>query len=236
MLAAITMTDLTLENIRNFIDHLTRFTVRIVKFGPNGEIIAMSSGFLYQPNAKSPLVVITAGHKTPTKGAFIETRITKDGQTLCLTAGKFTVFYNFDNIDYAYSFLPIDKIQSDLDKDIRVEYIAYRHEFIKAEKREAYGFAVWNNYEFVRSGNELLLPRYCCYEVGMKLAKQDEHINYFKTSRSLQADEYYEGASGSPIAAPEGAITSILIGRTEDEKYRKGFRLDNTPIPVNNSG
>lgn len=226
------MTDSILENITRFIDHLTRFTIRIVKVGSNRAISSLSSGFLYQSDLGSPIVVITAGHNTPPKGVFIETRIVKDGQTLCVNAGKFTVFHNSDNIDYAYSRLPMDIIQRDLDKNIKVEYIAYRHKFMRAKKQEAYGFAVWNNYEFIKSGSSLLLPKYCCYEVGMELIEQDEHINYFKTAGPLKEDEYYQGASGSPIADPGGRVTSILIGRTEDKKYLKGFRLDNTSIPV----
>jgi hypothetical protein len=226
------MTDSILENITRFIDHLTRFTIRIVKVGSDRAITGLSSGFLYQSDVGSPIVVITAGHKTPPKGVFIETRIIKDGQMLCVNAGKFTVFSHSDNIDYAYSRLPMDIIQRDLDKNTKVEYIAYRHKFLRAKKREAYGFAVWNNYEFIKSGNALLLPRYCCYEVGMELIEQDEHINYFKTAGSLKEDEYYQGASGSPIADPEGRVTSILVSRTKDKKYLKGFRLDNTIIPV----
>ena len=47
----------------------------------------------------------------------------------------------------------------------------------------------------------------------------------------MKDDEYYQGAGGSPIPDPEGAITSILIGRTDDRKYLKGFRLDNVIVP-----
>jgi hypothetical protein len=189
---------------------------------------------LYQPDPKSSLVVVTAGHHLPTKGVFIETRITKGDKTLCLNAGEFKVFYNYDNIDYAYSRLPIEIIKRDLNKGTQVDYLAYRHQFIRAKKGEAFGFAVWNNYELVKSGDRLLLPRYCCFEIGMELVNQDEHINYFKTNDPLKGDEYYQGASGSPIADPEGAITSILIGCTDDRSFLKGFRLDNVELRVSN--
>ena len=36
----------------------------------------------------------------------------------------------------------------------------------------------------------------------MKLEREEEHTNYFKLARFLQGNEFYEGASGSPIANP----------------------------------
>ncbi len=61
--------------------------------------------------------------------------------------------------------------------------------------------------------------------------KQDEHINYFKTARQIQEHEFYEGASGSPIADPTGKICSILIGGTEPLEFLRAFRLDNIDLP-----
>ncbi len=60
--------------------------------------------------------------------------------------------------------------------------------------------------------------------------KQDEHINYFKPAE-FKGDDYYKGASGSPIADPEGQITSILIGGTDDSLLR-AFRMDNIEIDI----
>ena len=136
-------------NILNFIGFLTKFTVRIDKAAPDGKMTGFCSGFLYQSDPKNPLMVITAGHQMPPKVAFIETRITRGDRTVCLNAGEFNVFYNHVDIDYAYSRLPLDIIRRDLDKEMKFDYTAYRHRFILARKREAYGFAVWNNYEIV---------------------------------------------------------------------------------------
>jgi len=227
------MTDRERENINAFIDHMTKVTMRVVKWNEHGQLTGMSSGFLYQPDLKQHPIVITAGHRMPGRGAFLETRFVKDGKPLLINGGKFKVFLNADNIDYAYSVLPVEVIKRDIPNDANVEYLFYRYKFIKAKKNEAYGFAVVNNYlEFIKSGDDLLLPTYCCYEVGLELVKQDEHINYFRPSRPIRDDDYYRGASGSPIADREGAITSILISGTEPREFLRAFRLDNIDLPV----
>lgn len=227
------MTSHEIENINAFIDRMTKVTVRIVKADSAGNLIGMASGFLYQPDKDYLPIVITAGHITPDKRCFIETRISKDGQTLSLNAGEFKVFYNYDNIDYAYSHLPPDFIRRDIKNNEDVEMATYRHKFVKAKKNEEYGFAVWNNHEFIKAGDSFLLPRYCCYEISLRLVQQNENVNHFKTSRQIQDHEYYRGASGSPVADPEGAITGILIGGTDPIKYLRVFRLDNVDLPSN---
>lgn len=228
------MTKQEKNNIEKFINHFVRLTVRILHWDSERKLTGRSSGFLYQPDTKLLPLIITAGHGTPKQGAFIETPIIKNGQTLSLNGGEFKVFYHHDNFDYAYSKLPLDTIQQDLEKGTEIEFTAYRHKFIKAKKNEAYGFAVVNNYEFVKTDDGLILPTYCCYEIGLELIKQDEHINYFKTARPIQDHEYYQGASGSPIADPEGAITSILIGGTDPKEFLRAFRLDNINLKLNN--
>lgn len=225
------MDDKIEENIRKFIDHMTKVTVRISSWNEKGELAGRASGFLYQNSDEEIPIVLTAGHKLPKKGSFIDTRVIKDGKTFSINAGKFDIFYNHDDIDYAYSKLPVDIYKKELEQYKDVEFFSYRHEFVKAEKGEAYGFAVINDYgEFINNHNGYLLPSYCCFEVGLELVKQDEHINFFKLSREFQGDEYYQGASGSPIADPEGAITSILIGGCEETGLLRASRLDNIKI------
>ena len=216
------------ENIIKFIDSLTKVTVRISTFNEAGILTGRASGFLYQPEIDKIPLIITAGHKLPESGSFIETSIVKDGELLLINAGKFNIFYNNDGVDYAYCELPIEKYIQDIEKYTDVEFIAYKDKFINVVKDEVYGFAVVNDYaEFVKRENGFNLPSYCCYEIYLELVKQDEHINYFKPARNFQGHEYYQGASGSPIANPEGAITSILIGGCQETGLLKAFRLDN---------
>ena len=216
------------KNIIKFIDFLTKVTVRISTFNEEGVLTGRSSGFLYQPEIDKIPLIITAGHKLPESGSFIETSIVKDGELLLINAGKFNIFYNNGDVDYAYCELPIEKYKQDIEKFLDVEFIAYKDKFINVMKNEAYGFAVVNDYaEFVIRENGFQLPSYYCYEIGLELVKQDEHINYFKPARNFQGHEYYQGASGSPIADPEGAITSILIGGCQETGLLKASRLYN---------
>lgn len=218
------------SNIRQFIGHFTQLTVRISLWNEDETLTGRSSGFLYQPPDSKNLYVITAGHGTPKKGAFIETRIQKNGTTLSLNGGSFKVFHTSGEIDYAYSKLPIEKY-SELDDLKDLDFIAYRYQFQPAIKNDAYGFAVLNNYEFIKSGDQLLLHTYSCFEVGLELEDQNETINYFKPYE-FKGDDYYVGASGAPIADPEGIITSILIGGDPESGLLKAMRLDNISLEI----
>lgn len=220
------------KNAKNFIDHMTKATVRISSWNDIGELTERASGFLYQRSNDEIPILVTAGHKLQKKGSFIETRVIKDYKILAINAGEFYVFYNNDNIDYAYSKLPVYTYKKELEKYKDVEFKSYQNKFIKAKKGEAYGFAVINDYaEFVNNCDGIVvLPSYCCFEIGLELVAQEEHINFFKPSRDFQGDEFYQGASGSPIADPEGAITSILIGGCETTWLLRAFRLDNIEI------
>ena len=222
------------ENLHQLVDHLTKFTFRISKWNEEGKLTGRCSGFLYQPSNLQIPIVITAGHGMPEKGAFIETRIRKDGKTFMMNAGEFKVWYNHEDIDFAFSVLPAHLYREEIEKFSGIDLSCYTHDFIKAKKGdEGYGFAVINNYEFIKDGNGFVLPTYCCHELFLELVEQDEHINYFKLAREFQGHEYYEGASGSPIADQEGAITSILIGGDEKTGLLRAFRLDNIELSLN---
>lgn len=211
---------------------MLKVTFRICHWNEDGELKSRSSGFMYRKTESSPILVITAGHGTPPEGSFIETTHVYQNQTAALNAGKFQVFYHDDDIDYAYSELPLELIQKSLTDDMSLEFTAYTQPFVKAVKDEAYGFAVRNNYEFVKArGGSLIAYTYLCHELYLELDRQSEHINYFKPSRPIMDDEYYVGASGSPIADPTGRISSILTGGTEPREFLRAFRLDNIDLP-----
>ena len=225
------MTKKEQKAIENYINLLLKVTFRICHWDENGQLKSRSSGFLYKRTADSPLLVITAGHHTPPEGSFIETKHVYENQTAAVNAGKFQVFYNDNDIDYAYSILPLDLIQKSLSKHMSFEFTVYKEPMVKAVNTEVYGFAVRNNYEFVKYSDALVAPTYLCHELYMELVKQEEHINYFKTSRPIQDHEFYRGASGSPITDQYGRISSILIGGTDPIELLRGFRLDNIDLP-----
>lgn len=225
------MTKKEQKAIENYINLLLKVTFRICHWDERGQLKSRSSGFLYKRTEDSPLLVITAGHQTPPEGSFIETKHVYENQTAAVNAGKFQVFYNENDIDYAYSILPLDLIQKSLSKDMSFEFTVCKEPMVKAVNTEVYGFAVRNNYEFVKYSDALVAPTYLCHELYMELVKQEEHINYFKTSRLIQDHEFYRGASGSPITDQYGRISSILIGGTDPIELLRGFRLDNIDLP-----
>jgi hypothetical protein len=208
-----------------FVEHMKKITCRIIHTDKDGVINGFSSGFIFQ-NEKTNYV-ITAGHGTKPFGCFIEKTIIPNEKVLLVNAGKFNVHFDIGTYDIAYSILPVELIKKSLKNIRNVDLECYKHNFINASKNEAYGFAVENNHEFRMDGKQLVLPRYVCFEVFLELEKQDEHFNYFRTSRKPQPDYYYSGASGSPIADPAGKINSILIGGTEPRELLRAFRLDN---------
>lgn len=217
-----------------WIEHMTKLTVRLSTYNERGSLVGRASGFLYRPEGRQVPVIITAGHKlSDVTRSFIQTRIIRNEKTMEINTGKLTIFYNNKDIDYAYCELPVDLYQKEIEEYAGVEFLFYQHQFVPAVKDEAYGFAVVNDYaEFVRNagGEGFRLPSYYCYELYMELEQQEEHINYFKLSRPFQGHEFYQGASGSPIADTAGAINSILVGGCEKSGLLRAFRLDNITI------
>lgn len=223
-----------IKAIEDYIKFMAGFTVRIISCNQNGELINSRSGFLYHPNGKGNPLVITAGHDLSELGNLIETNLLNDNrQPLCVQTGKFEIFYNTDDVDYAYSYLPLEKIQNSIGSNIKFELQTYIHRFFKAKEGEAYGFAVFNDYnEYTQiSVDTYDLRRYWCYEVGLELVGQDDNLNYFQTASQKKEHEFYEGASGSPIADCEGRINSILIGGCDNDDYLRAARLDNISLP-----
>lgn len=191
----------------------------------------MASGFIYQPGHEYMPMLITAGHKRSKKGAHIETYVYKEGKTLCIPTGEFHIFYNDNDIDVAYSILPIHEMNNEEGQLSLSGLTVYGHEFVKAHSEDAYGFAVWNGGEIVSYGFETRFIREQCSEIAMELFRQEEHVNFFNTHNEIKTHEFYYGASGSPVADTEGQITGILIGGTEPIEHLRVFRLDNFDIP-----
>ncbi len=91
---------------------------------------------------------------------------------------------------------------------------------------EAYGFAASNNATLVRRLDNPDLWREGCYEVGMEFDGCAPDGRYrFKLARTHQGHEYYCGASGAPIADPEGRIVSIVSGGNRESNLILGTPL-----------
>jgi hypothetical protein len=107
---------------QRFIDLMLKVTFRICHWNQDGALTSRSSGFLYKRSEDSAILVITAGHGTPLEGSFIETTHVYKDKTAAINAGKFNVFYQQDNIDYAYSELPLELIQKGILSDMSFEF------------------------------------------------------------------------------------------------------------------
>lgn len=214
-----------MNSIEKFKTLLREHTFRLLNKNDKGELTGFASCFVWQSDPTQIPVIITAGHGLELTGALIETsKKNADGQPLLLDAGDFKIFYS-DDIDFAHSKMPL-KVIKYLKKNKDVNIPCYIEEIGKPILNEDYGFSMVNNFEFMKSGEKLLLPRYECSEVGMKFILEDSGCYYFKTVSNLKDDDYYSGASGSPIADREGRIVSILTGRSYDGTYLKGACLD----------
>lgn len=221
------------KSIQRFLEVMLDLTVRLVKRDADDKIGGWASGFLYQPDKTCWPIVITAGHELPRKGVYIETRRVDNGQVLCLEAGEFEIFHTVGEIDYAFSHLLGTSEVPAVAGDGGVMFTSYEHRFVKAQPGEAYGFAVYSIQDLVRTGRGFEMHRDACFELGMELVEEGEHISLFKTYGPIQRHAHYKGASGSPVADPEGAITGILIGGTNPEQYLRVARLDNITLPTN---
>lgn len=227
------MTKKIYKKAKQFIELFSNISYRLVRVNEQGAITGLASCFLYQPDPQSSIIyVVTAGHSCAAEPGvlFIETaNKNEEGMPLLLNAGKFIILYEETELglDIAVSKLPVHMF-NDVPADLAL--FVYRDNFIAALPDEAYGFAVKNNYDFIKSGDTIFVERYYCYELFMELERQEEYVNFFKLARPFQDDDFYRGASGAPIADGEGVITSILIGRSECNNYMRTFRLDNFDV------
>jgi len=80
----------------------------------------------------------------------------------------------------------------------------------------------------LRSGN-YWLERRPAYEIGMEFSGEhpSEAAYVFKLARPHQGHDYYEGASGAPIADPTGKIVSVVLGGNPDANVIYGAKLAN---------
>ena len=206
------------DKIRTKLDHIEEFknlirahTFRLLHKNETNDLTGFASCFIWQERADRMPVIITAGHNLELSGALLETVYKdEDGHPLLLDAETFEIFYS-DDIDFAFSTLP-GKVIKFLQESPQIHIPCFKERISKPNHDKDYGFSKANNYEFAKSGELLLLPQNECSEVGMKFVLEDRGFYYFKTLENLREDEYYSGASGSPIADREGKIVSVLTG------------------------
>jgi hypothetical protein len=88
-----------------------------------------------------------------------------------------------------------------------------------------YGFASWSNATMFE--DRAILLRQAAYEVYLEYAGVDPDYGLyrFNVTGEYRGRDYYEGASGAPIADPEGRIVSLVVGGSRSRKAVMGVPL-----------
>ena len=234
------------EGVQQFVDHMLLTTMRLVRVRNEDSLdpVGVASGFLFERDGECYL--ITAGHVFDDGKWVLETRHTENHQVLQLKIPAPTLLLSLEldrskaprRLDIAWSrmdsFEALDDVEERSFDDSSVLPIYRGPLSEKPLSDQAYGFASWSHVEYHKPVGQLL--REAAYEVGMQYdgtqqvslsrkAKGTQEVHRLKLDCEHQGHDYYEGASGSPIADPEGKIVSVLIGGSEKEDIVYGFPI-----------
>lgn len=220
-------------NCEKLIHHLLSFSLNLVRFKGRktfGEPCGLSTGFLVKKANRHYL--LSAGHSMRRKSAwFWETNVilAQDRTTLCIPIGPFTLLKSIrlrpggnsktSNIDFAWADCDIGTLQTLFKNDdklkgqkLELQFYSGPLDCVPVLHDEPYTFAAWNRGTLVPLGS-LFLQREVAYETSLEYTGKNRSGNYvFKLARTHMGHKYYQGASGAPIASPEGKIVSMVLG------------------------
>ena len=219
-----------------FVEHMLTYTIRLVRAKPNEWPFGIASGFVIPVAGRYRIV--SAGHAIAAASNWVmETVPESETETLMLiikavhSVAKIPRRDKTNSLDLAWADLNPEELKEQLAKapkkprtDLELPtYIAPLDAVPDPET--AYGFAAWNNVE----AHPMIstLRRESRYEFAMRFVgiHPKNKLYLFEPAREFQGHEYYEGASGAPIADPNGLIISMLVGGDRDEKYLWGVPL-----------
>lgn len=221
-----------------FLSHMAKVTVKLLR-GIDEQPIPTGSrcGFITRRNGR--LIVVTAAHKADLDDHwFVQTSLTHEGQTLFVPV-KGMIFWKrlrldspeqVEDIDLAWGELDLEVLRDQLKaKGIAVDrplgWVPYIGPIETPDRDEAYGFSGVSSIDFVPSFGEM--HQTPAYELFLEYTGDDSQGDKyeFAMSRKHHGHEYYQGASGSPIAGPDGKIVSILLGGDEERNVLWGAKL-----------
>lgn len=229
------------RNMRAFVEHCLGFTVNLVRLGVNKLPFSVCSGFLVQRGER--VFLLSAGHGIANgPGWGIETKLILQREVVILPLRAVIQLRKpgtpprsrkkADRIDFAWTEMSLGEIRETMRADPKLkgktlELPYYRGPLDRAPtKGEAYGFAAWNRV-YLGGFSQIVLERDFSYELGMEFKGVDKASGLikFKLARKHQGQKYYKGASGAPIADPEGAIVSMVLGGDKRDNIIYGLRL-----------
>ena len=226
--------------VQTYIKHMLAYSVRLVRNArsvydkPETSGIA-SAIMLQRPHA---VVLLTAGHSFWKPGDWTwETNVVVAGETLSLRLPELQQLVQVDvqsntviPIDVAWCRIDQERIRQVLTKinprrPPTLTLPVYKGPVGTEPNAEAaYGYAAWN-----RGWLDANLRKYVVepsFEVGMRyIGRSESDLLMFQLARPHQGDEYYQGASGSGIAAEDGTVISILLGGENDRDILYGLDL-----------
>jgi len=228
------------QPVQDYIRHMLNYSVRLLRNAGSiydkPETTGLASGMMLQ--RLHAVVLLTAGHSFWTAGDWTwETNVTLAGETLTFRLPELQQLAYVDTssaeispIDVAWCRIDLDRIRAALtkinpDNPPTVNLPVYKGPLDRElDPDAAYGYAAWNH-GWV-DGN---LRKYVVepsFEVGMRYVGRSENgLLTFSLARQHQGDEYYQGASGSAIAAEDGTVVSILLGGNRDKNVLYGLDL-----------
>lgn len=217
------------EGIQAFVTHMLGFTSNIVSLNATGQPARLRSGLVIQREGR--YYVITAAHELKGSTWSIETGITVDGQTKGLIIPLKGMVQPDVAVDAALCELDMDGLRRQATgdpllkgKEFRIKY--YRGPIDESPSPdEAYGFAAWNDCTYMKDLS--ILERQATFEVGMTFTGMNSSTGLFsfKLAGKHKGHKVYKGASGAPIADPEGKIVSIVLEGDEAQDMIMGLPL-----------
>lgn len=211
------------EGAQRFVKHMLAYTVRLVRNAASFPTDAgIASGFLLE--REDHFLLLTAGHIFDRPGSWtLETNVSDSHTTLHVAVRDVQLIagVNFNTghvhrIDVAWARIAQSDVCAGLAANPklsgrRVELPIYRGPLDSLPNRESYyGFAAWNRVEFHEDVSTLVSEP--SFEIGLCfLGENSQGLYEFELARPHQGREYYEGASGAPIADEEGRIVGLLL-------------------------
>lgn len=234
------------ENCGYLIKHMLSFCLNLVRFEDPKQPIepcGLATGFLVSSGDRK--FVLSAGHAARRNAAwFWETNVVLEveREVLCIPIGPFTVLNSItvhpsdeakiSDIDFGWCDIDVAKLEKEFQKDARLKGCKLEFQFYQGPldaspvpNDEPYTFAAWNRATIIPAGTTFL-ERSPAYETCMTFSGvNSDGLYVFNLARPHQGHSYYRGASGAPIAAPDGTIVSIVLGGNETKNEIHGLPL-----------
>jgi hypothetical protein len=218
-----------------FMKHMLQYTIRLVRAEPNKLPIGIASGFIIPVEKRYRM--ISAAHAI---GAYanwtVETLPVSSTETLMLVVPKVRKVAippknKSNSLDLAWADLDPERLKQQLMAAPKlpssdVELPIYTGPLDREpDPQVPYGYAAWNQVSLDPADDTLIRQNSC--ELNMRYIGTDAYTGLYKfeLARKHQGHGYYRGASGAPIADPEGLIVSMLVCGDEDDDFLYGVPL-----------